>query len=111
MTESDEVRSRVHAGRWVSALGRQRQANLCEFEASLVYRVSSRTASIGTGKPCLGKTKTKKETNKRAGSLPTHYPTRLTTADEELPSSQPFSANAMPCSARTGSVVFCRMSG
>jgi hypothetical protein len=28
----------------IPALGRQRQADLCEFEASLVYRVSSRTA-------------------------------------------------------------------
>jgi hypothetical protein len=28
----------------ISALGRQRQADLCEFKASLVYRVSSRTA-------------------------------------------------------------------
>ena len=28
----------------ISALGRQRQANLHEFKASLVYRVSSRTA-------------------------------------------------------------------
>jgi len=26
------------------ALGRQRQADLCEFKASLVYRVSSRIA-------------------------------------------------------------------
>ena len=30
----------------ISALGRQRQAELCEFEASLVYRVSSRTSKI-----------------------------------------------------------------
>lgn len=35
------------AGQWwhrplISALGRQRQVNLCEFEASLVYRASSR---------------------------------------------------------------------
>jgi hypothetical protein len=29
------------------ALGRQRQVDLCEFEASLVYRVSSRTAREG----------------------------------------------------------------
>ena len=29
---------------FVPALERQRQVNLCEFEASLVYRVSSRTA-------------------------------------------------------------------
>ena len=28
----------------IPALGRQRQADLCEFEAILVYRVSSRTA-------------------------------------------------------------------
>jgi hypothetical protein len=28
----------------IPALGRQRQADLCELEASLVYRVSSRTA-------------------------------------------------------------------
>ena len=31
----------VHA--LILALGRQRQADLCEFEAGLVYRVSSRT--------------------------------------------------------------------
>ena len=28
----------------IPALGRQRQANLCEFEASLVYKINSRTA-------------------------------------------------------------------
>ena len=28
----------------IIALGRQRQADLCEFEGSLVYRASSRTA-------------------------------------------------------------------
>jgi hypothetical protein len=28
----------------IPALGRQRQADLCEFEASLIYRVSSWTA-------------------------------------------------------------------
>jgi hypothetical protein len=27
----------------IPSLGRQRQADLCEFKASLVYRVSSRT--------------------------------------------------------------------
>jgi hypothetical protein len=33
-------------------LGRQRQADFCEFQASLVYRGSSRTARV-TQKPCL----------------------------------------------------------
>ena len=35
----------------ISALERQRQMDLCEFKAGLVYRVSSRTASatIETG--------------------------------------------------------------
>ena len=28
----------------IPALGRQRQADLCEFKASIVYKVSSRTA-------------------------------------------------------------------
>jgi hypothetical protein len=39
----------IQAGRWwctpfIPALGRQRQADLCEFDASLVYKVSFRTA-------------------------------------------------------------------
>ena len=42
----------------IPALGRQRQADF-EFEASLVYKVSSRTARA-TEKPCLKKTKKKK---------------------------------------------------
>ena len=41
------------------SLGRQRQVDLCEFKASLVYRVSSRTTAGATEKPCLKKTKTK----------------------------------------------------
>ena len=40
------------------ALGRQRQTDLCEFEASLVYRVSFRTARAVTQRnPVLKKTK------------------------------------------------------
>jgi hypothetical protein len=35
----------------VPALGRQRQEDLCEFEVSLVYRVSSRTAKIKKREP------------------------------------------------------------
>ena len=44
----------------ISALKRQRQADLCEFEVSLVYRASSRTASKAIEKPCLEKQKQNK---------------------------------------------------
>ena len=46
------------------ALGRQRQADLCEFEASLVYK-SSRTGSKATEKPCLEELKTKQKKTKK----------------------------------------------
>jgi hypothetical protein len=43
-------------------LGRQRQADLCEFKASLVYRESSRTARVTQRNPVLkNKKKEKKE--------------------------------------------------
>jgi hypothetical protein len=42
----------------IPALRRKRQVNLCEFDKSLVYRVSSRTASAE--KPCPEKPKTTK---------------------------------------------------
>ena len=45
----------------IPALGRQRQEDLCEFEASLVYTVSSRTGSIATEKPYLEKPKKEKK--------------------------------------------------
>jgi hypothetical protein len=35
----------------IPALGRQRQAVLCEFKASVVYRVSSRTAKVAQKSP------------------------------------------------------------
>jgi hypothetical protein len=35
----------------IQALRRQRQADLCEFKASLVYKVSSRTARVTQRKP------------------------------------------------------------
>ena len=39
----------------VPALGRQKQINLCELKASLVYKASSRTARAVTQKnPVLG---------------------------------------------------------
>ena len=34
----------------IPALGRQKQVDLCEFEVSLVYRASSRTAEVGGSK-------------------------------------------------------------
>ena len=37
---------------------RQRQVDLCEFEASLVYKASSRTAKAVSEKPCLKQNKT-----------------------------------------------------
>jgi hypothetical protein len=52
------------------ALGRQKQADLCEFEASLIYRVSSRTARAIHRNPVSKKQKQKnnkkpKQTNKK----------------------------------------------
>ena len=46
------------AGQWghtplIPALRKQRQADLCEFRACLVYRVSSRTASATQRNPVL----------------------------------------------------------
>jgi hypothetical protein len=46
------------------ALRRQRQAGLCEFKASLVYRLSSRIARNIQRKPCLeNQAKAKHKTN------------------------------------------------
>jgi hypothetical protein len=45
----------------IAALGRQRQADLCEFEASLVYKVKFLDSQDYTEKLCLEKTKRKKE--------------------------------------------------
>ena len=45
----------------ITALRRQRQEDLCEFEASLIYRVSSRTGSRATEEPCLEKIKKNKK--------------------------------------------------
>ena len=39
----------------IPALGKQRQVDICEFKASLSYRVSSRTSQGYTEKPYLEK--------------------------------------------------------
>ena len=46
----------------ILALGRQRQVDLYKFEASLIYRVSSRTARATQRNPVF---KTNKQTNKQ----------------------------------------------
>jgi hypothetical protein len=53
------LKTRLLAGQWWSmplilALGKQRQADICEFETSLLYRVSFRMARA-TQRNCLGK--------------------------------------------------------
>ena len=53
----------MHLDEAYSALRRQRQVNICEFKASLVYRVSSRTGSKTTSINPVLKNKTSKQTN------------------------------------------------
>jgi hypothetical protein len=49
----------------VTALGRQRQADFCKFEVSLVYKVSSRTTRADIQRnPILRKQNKTKQTNK-----------------------------------------------
>ena len=68
--------------------GKKRQADLREFEASLVYRASSRTSSKATEKPCLEKQtkrkrKRKKEKEKNQPNLP-RYKTMSTDLGPEM---------------------------
>ena len=55
----------------ISALRRQRQADLCNFKVSVVNRVSSRTGSKATEKACLKQTNktTKKSMSKRRAKV------------------------------------------
>ena len=48
----------------IPALGRQRQADLCEFEANLFYKGSSRTAKAVTQESLSQKNKLKTKTTK-----------------------------------------------
>ena len=52
------------AGLLIPTLRRHRQVDLCEFEASLVYKASSRIGSKATETPCHDKTKTKQKQTK-----------------------------------------------
>ena len=47
----------------------QRHEDFCEFEASLVYRTSSKTGSKATDKPCLQKKKGKEKEMKKKNDL------------------------------------------
>jgi hypothetical protein len=51
----------VMAHTLVPAFGRQRQADLSEFEARLDYKAGSRTARAGTQRNSVWKKKTEKE--------------------------------------------------
>ena len=50
---------------FISALGRQRQGDLCEFEAILVSRASARIGSKATQRNPVSKNKNKKRKEKK----------------------------------------------
>ena len=52
----------------IPALGRQKQADLYEYEASLVYKASSKTGYKATEKPFVEKQKTNRESKKEKSS-------------------------------------------
>ena len=55
----------------ILALRRQKQVDLCEFEASLTYKVSSRTArAVTEGNPVSKKTKNKTTTTTKKPKKP-----------------------------------------
>ena len=57
----------------ISAFGRQRQVDLCEFKASLVYKASSRTANIEIlSQIKQNKTKQKERTKKATKETKMH---------------------------------------
>jgi hypothetical protein len=63
------IKIKGEVGQWwymplILALGRQKQVDLCEFKASLGYRVNSRTARATQRTPVFKKAKTNKNPNK-----------------------------------------------
>jgi hypothetical protein len=52
----------------VSALGRQKQVDFCDFQGSLVYGVNSRTARATLRNPILKNKQTNKQTSKISSS-------------------------------------------
>jgi hypothetical protein len=54
--------------------GKQRQADFCEFKASLVYRASSRTAKATQRNPVSKKQKEKKEQGSAKDGSVLHQP-------------------------------------
>jgi hypothetical protein len=80
----------IVAGQWwrmplVPALERKRQAGLCKFKASLIYRHSFRTARA-TQKPCLEKPKQKQQqkTPRKQKTPPTLIRNALQTSVQKL---------------------------
>ena len=71
-------------GPLILALGRQRQADLCEFEATLVYTASARIGSKATWRNPVSKNK---GANKKSSTHATKPVTRFTLA--ACPSTQP----------------------
>jgi hypothetical protein len=53
----------------IPAFGRQKQADICEFEASLIYRASSGTARATQRNHVLKNKQTNKQTNKMTARL------------------------------------------
>ena len=56
----------------IPALGRQRPVDLCEFEASLVYRESSRIARAGAQRNLSRKKRKKKKKKFEEGQINNH---------------------------------------
>jgi hypothetical protein len=57
----------------ILALGKQRQEDLCEFQASLVYRVSSRIARSTQRNPVSRNKQTNKQANSVIWSIVYHF--------------------------------------